>query len=705
MTNYSEKNATGLLSGATDAENDTITIRRINGVVINSWPHTVTLPTGSAQISQTGTVSYNDGNNTSGHPVQGSTLNNGTFTFNLWDGVDESPIYTANLVLSGTTNSGPTGDTPVNSVTSISDNGVTWNFSQAVDAGQFWNGEWFIVVPSGSIGITSIAPASSGNENGAMKNFGISTQSAQASILGFSASTGSYIQYQSSANDDPGNTGSNLSVTAGDAVIKAISGGGSISRYRILTVLDSVPPVDSFRPAPHGAGGRTVQFSRADIDWSQLQSLTPPSGMLSPTEYRNNFNIDEVAVTWLPASHLTREYSPTGGQHAYGSSMGAQISQALLSLHGNYSQSVKEPLVADIVQKGLDLLGTVEQICTPAYDREYLINTFGFASSTPGRGFFGAGGNHAWADQSAFAAATLINNAGLSSLVGSSAPGGADTWNATSSYFQVSAGDVGRTLRQNGSAGGYSRVWTFEDGHVGMPHWGISHAFGPGYSFWGSDNDTANPHGSYLDINTQSFFGSTLFLMLCGRGDVVIDHDPLFDMTDRLARHMIPIDYFYGTDGTPNPLNTANSVTTAEIAAYANWRNSSARPVWTGQPEVIVPPTVAGGGSTLTVNRPATTDNGSSITRWDIRFRTTTTTSHSSPGHVFSESEDAANAGGWTYRNDISWNGSNQYSVTGVASGLYRVQVRAHNGVGAGPWSTNNSTATSDTTVRAVTTV
>jgi len=185
MTSYSEKNATDLLSGATDAENDTITIRRINGVIINSWPHTVTLPQGNALISQTGAVSYDDGNDTSGHPVQGSTLNNGTFTFNLWDGADESPIYTANLVLNGTTSSGPTGDTPVNSVTSISDNGVTWNFSQAVDAGQFWNGEWFIVVPSGSVGITNISPSSSGNENGAMKNFGISTQSAQASMRDF----------------------------------------------------------------------------------------------------------------------------------------------------------------------------------------------------------------------------------------------------------------------------------------------------------------------------------------------------------------------------------------------------------------------------------------------------------------------------------------------------------------------------------------
>ena len=100
MTTYSEKSFTSLTTGASDSDGDTITVRRINGAVPSSWPYTVTLLQGIAEIDEDGVVVFDDGGDTSGHPLSGF-LSNGSFTFTLWDGLDESPTYTATVGLEG----------------------------------------------------------------------------------------------------------------------------------------------------------------------------------------------------------------------------------------------------------------------------------------------------------------------------------------------------------------------------------------------------------------------------------------------------------------------------------------------------------------------------------------------------------------------------------------------------------------------------
>lgn len=108
MTTYAEKNSTSLLTGATDADGDTITVRRINGTQIASWPVTVDLTFGEVSVTEAGAITFDDEGSTSGHPGGGQTQANGFFTFTLWDGVLESPEYTATVTLEGA-NSAPTG--------------------------------------------------------------------------------------------------------------------------------------------------------------------------------------------------------------------------------------------------------------------------------------------------------------------------------------------------------------------------------------------------------------------------------------------------------------------------------------------------------------------------------------------------------------------------------------------------------------------
>lgn len=107
MATYSEKNSTSLLTGATDPDGDTITVRRINGTQISSWPYTVDLTLGEVSITEAGVVVFDDEGNTSGHPGGGQTQTNGSFTFTLWDGTLESAEYTATVALEGS-NSAPT---------------------------------------------------------------------------------------------------------------------------------------------------------------------------------------------------------------------------------------------------------------------------------------------------------------------------------------------------------------------------------------------------------------------------------------------------------------------------------------------------------------------------------------------------------------------------------------------------------------------
>lgn len=108
MATYQEKSNFTLLTGSNDPDGDTISVRRINGTQISSWPATVNLTTGTASVAETGAVTFDDGGSTAGHPTGGQSLSNGSFTFTLWDGSAESSVYTATITLEGL-NTAPSG--------------------------------------------------------------------------------------------------------------------------------------------------------------------------------------------------------------------------------------------------------------------------------------------------------------------------------------------------------------------------------------------------------------------------------------------------------------------------------------------------------------------------------------------------------------------------------------------------------------------
>ncbi|MFQ5624728.1 MAG: hypothetical protein ACE5FS_15190, partial [Paracoccaceae bacterium] len=101
MTTYPEESATKLTSAAESANGAELSVLRINGAKVSHWPHVVRLPIGTVSIARDGTVTYDDAGDGSRHPRAGDAVANGSLTFTLWNGVEESPTYTCNLTLFG----------------------------------------------------------------------------------------------------------------------------------------------------------------------------------------------------------------------------------------------------------------------------------------------------------------------------------------------------------------------------------------------------------------------------------------------------------------------------------------------------------------------------------------------------------------------------------------------------------------------------
>ncbi|NWG46259.1 MAG: hypothetical protein HXY25_06895, partial [Alphaproteobacteria bacterium] len=99
----SEKAGLSLVTGAFDAEGDPISVRKVNGSVID-WsggPHEVQLSSGKVVITEAGQVTYDDEGDVLGHPLDGQSGANGSFTFTLWDGLAESAQGTRSIQLNG----------------------------------------------------------------------------------------------------------------------------------------------------------------------------------------------------------------------------------------------------------------------------------------------------------------------------------------------------------------------------------------------------------------------------------------------------------------------------------------------------------------------------------------------------------------------------------------------------------------------------
>ncbi|HUJ32900.1 MAG TPA: hypothetical protein VLY23_16575 [Candidatus Acidoferrum sp.] len=281
----------------------------------------------------------------------------GTFSVKATSAADGSKSGQAQVTVSGT-------PPPPGTATSITKDGITWTFSQAVPVGQFVNGDYYVVGP---VTITAINPpptTSSPYENGSVKNLPTAN-----SKSGFDSrlndGTDESWWFDATLRSYPP-----ISVKPGDALVSSISlptihsapevmrasdmSASPVASVSVLTVLATAPSADAFRPS---YCDRSQAIYHADaLQRNLLPSLAPPNPSGTPTlatfegYYRRPWIDTNPFLFDAPA-----DYMPSYGQH-----IAFADSYASLLLMLNFPAANKVNLTNYFVQYGIDLYGCVQ---------------------------------------------------------------------------------------------------------------------------------------------------------------------------------------------------------------------------------------------------------------------------------------------------------------------------------------------------------
>jgi hypothetical protein len=238
--------------------------------------------------------------------------------------------------------------------TSVSKDGITWTFSQAVPVGKFITGDFYVVGP---VTVTAISPAPAGGRNGSVKNIPPVDDE-----TGFDSRTSSN-RYEASLRSDPP-----VSLVPGDSLVSSISvetvgaarrwlfdhdTGSPVKTISILTSLAAPEPPDAFRPSYAGKGS-PVFYSR-NLRRDFLKRLAKPAGTPSLTDWESHFR-----RPWVD-SLLFNFDTPIDYMPDYSREIARAVGIAGLLLSLDYAPEDKEPLLVYLTQYGIDLYGLVQK--------------------------------------------------------------------------------------------------------------------------------------------------------------------------------------------------------------------------------------------------------------------------------------------------------------------------------------------------------
>jgi hypothetical protein len=247
--------------------------------------------------------------------------------------------------------------------TSVTQFGITWTWVEDLTVGQYANGDYYVVAPSG-ITITEILPASAVDSGRTKNGSMVNPTAGNSASQGFDSSAGGFSSALNAAL--PGGSalsvGNPLVVAAGSSIVSCESvasppTGSNISKLlngAVLTVVAAAPPANSFRP-PYCGTDKTHNWNVSDLDYSILSSLsqvgssTPALATVEGYFERPWFEVR--------TNYEGRYLHPYNNQPDYGRDMAERVGNAYLSLHLNYSNAEKETLMVRLVQYGLDIYG------------------------------------------------------------------------------------------------------------------------------------------------------------------------------------------------------------------------------------------------------------------------------------------------------------------------------------------------------------
>ncbi|MDQ8188060.1 chitobiase/beta-hexosaminidase C-terminal domain-containing protein [Pelagicoccus sp. SDUM812002] len=323
---------------------------------------------------------------------------------------------------------------------SIKRGSVTWTFDRDYPAGQFANGDWYVVSTTG-ITITSISPSWDGQKNGAQIN-PLMNKSLQGLDKRISTSGINYDGNLNVADDLP------ISLYANQTLVSVV-GKDNASRSpwmeeaQVLTVLPTEPPANSFRP-PYAGTDKTIRGTTDDIDWNWVLDLPHPPNARSPNRAIGNIQID-----WWE-QWQSSDLKTANTEHTYGRAIAYEAATAVLWLHLSNSRSKKEEVMIDLIQRGIDNFGLVKS------DRH---------------GWWPNGGHNLGRKLPFLIAAKALNDSEMMTY-STSEKGGRRAWHEDEQHFYVSSEQIDKqpALNTNGTRP-YSDRTPYLAEHLGMADW------------------------------------------------------------------------------------------------------------------------------------------------------------------------------------------------------------------------------------------
>ena len=392
-------------------------------------------------------------------------------------------------------------------VSSITKDGVTWRFSTQVNAGQFVNGDYYVVGP---VTVTSISPEpqkSAPYMNGSVVNLPTASgHSAFDSRLNdgtdqswwFDASARAYAP---------------LSLEAGDSLVSSVSlktphslpspmraGDSSISPVKtmsVLTVLATVPASAAFRPS-------YCDRNQSLIYESSLNRELLPSLPRSRLAHAPPALSDYEALfrrPWVDLSPFNFD-APAEYMPQYGAHVSTAVSFATLLLTLDFPARQKVNLTNYMVQYGIDLFGCVQA----------------------GYGWPALGGHRSGRKAPIILAGILLNDSSMKHV---------------SDNYPNQFGEDMQTVYVNQIPGGYSQAWqgakAIYGGHYGVLNNGqpVSAGLNGPYEQLQPREWPGQEGESYRRCCTSmSWIGEGLAMRLL-KAQPYWNHDAFFDYIDR----------------------------------------------------------------------------------------------------------------------------------------------------------------------------
>lgn len=359
------------------------------------------------------------------------------------------------------------------SATSVTHNGATWSWTEDLTVGYYAKGEPYIVLPSGTMTLTSVTPSWTGAKHGLMINPVVGYWENQ----GFDSNAGSYSSSLNEALNLP------LSVSAGTSLVKAISKTSTptgnkeyVDRLSVLTVVSSAPASGSFRP-PYTGTDKTSSFTTSDLDYTALPNLSTSGIVDDPTQTESEGLLDGDLVE-VVTNYQGRETRGDADLDGYGRDMAYKTNEAALWLCLSNSDAVKEQSLINIVQYGIDIS----------------------ASISGGAKWTNDGGHNQGRLVVLAVAAAVLDDSTMLSQLGASA----DNFAEQGQTFFVTQADV--DLAPHDPVNG-STVVDFTVDDIGDPHWGEKHSTQP-------KRDNANWGAPYRTNTVSCFVGTALVIRL-----------------------------------------------------------------------------------------------------------------------------------------------------------------------------------------------